>query len=204
MLLAYYKDSLSKESSNMFQNIRSSASIARRSFRLLKSLNHIANIIDAVALLCSNSSADCKDIGDVFFSMTFEACLAALYYYDNYVFLSRLGVFSHTTQEKDSIYKKSVISWCIGECVKLASLLYKHQSQLKELNILRSERSRVQALTRASRNDIKSNHNKLESDSERSRNRKIENVLCDEISRLEGAEEELTFQYVKVCLRRSR
>lgn len=104
MLLAYHKDTLSKESTSMFQNIRSSASIARRSFRLLKSLNHIANIFDTITLLCSSSGSGSnrkdsndKDNSDLFFSMMYEACLAFLYYYDNHVFLSRYHDLTFTS-----------------------------------------------------------------------------------------------------------
>jgi hypothetical protein len=178
MLLAYHKDTLSAESTAMFHNIRSSASIARRSFRLLKSLNHFANILDTVKFLLST---DCKNKMDLLFSMSYEASLASLYYFDNYVFLSRLGIFSHTAEENDTIYKKSVISWCVGECLKLASLMFKHKSQQKELNVLRAERSRVQSLS-------------LDKDSSRG----IEMFLCEEIQRLERERKELTFQYVKV------
>lgn len=116
-------------------------------------------------------------------------------------------MFSHTSQEKNSIYKKSLISWCAAECFKLASLLYKHQSQRKELNILRVERSRVQALNHGgsasnsicsgnSNSNINSNSNSK--NSRTSNNYKIECFLSDEINQLERAGEELTFQYMKV------
>ena len=170
MLLAYYKDSLSKESTNMLQNIRSSASISRRGFRLLKSLNHIANIATIVEHMLSDN---CKNVVESMFSMIYEASLAALYYYDNYVFLSRLGIFTHTEKENKEFYKKSLISWCVGECFKFASILYKHQLQWKELKMLRAEQ-KVRTSTTA------------------------EACLQEEVQRLESEISAHYFQYIKV------
>lgn len=179
MLLAYHKDSLSKESISMFQNIRSTASTARRSFRLLKSLNHIAQMHDMMKLLIRS---ECKNKLDMLFSMACEASWAVLYFYDNYVFLSRLGLFTRSPEENNSIFKKSIISWCVGESLKLVSLVLKHQSQQKELKVLLTEQERVKKLNIDGHSSVTN----------------VETFLVDEIKKLESEGKELAFQYMKV------
>lgn len=114
----------------------------------------------------------------------------------------RLGVLSHTAQEKDWIYKKSIISWCVGECLKLVSLMFKDKSQRKELNLIRAERCRAQTLTGGSKSKSKnkcSNYNVNDDNSDIGKYKnKTEEFLCGEMQRLDRERHELKLQYMKV------
>ena len=177
MLLGFYKNKLSEEYTMMFRNVRSAASVARRSFRLLKSLNHMANMINIFDVLMSKEN---KDQLENYIYILQEACLASLYYYDNIVFLTRLGIFSYTVEEKNSLYKKSLISWCLGECFKLVAILYRHSSTKQEL---------IKLLCSGDKSDA---HYDTEID--------IASTECAKIRMIERERRNFPFQLSKVCV----
>lgn len=168
---------MSSDSVQMYQNIRSSASTARRGFRLLKSLNHFANIFNILKHSTFNTSQNYLESG---LSIANETAMASLYFYDNIFFLSRLGLFSHTVQEQNTFHKKSLISWFLAECIKLTSIMFKHKTHLHKLSALRAKKKQMR-----SRSPVRSFAHNYK-------------ILKNEIACLEGQSADIHFQYMKV------
>lgn len=129
MIDSYFENHLSDENKERLSLVMSTVSQARKAFRLLKSFNHVSNILEVFTfqddqLYSGDSEAVVKVLT--------QLCWAICFYYDNKLFFARTKLFNLSESYNYGGFTKAWcaadIFSCIGCLLKLKQLMNKRDA----------------------------------------------------------------------------